>query len=35
MCESGVGLKEIVPYLSELTQVDGRMERIERVRPSM
>ena len=26
MCESGVALKEIVPYLSELTQVDGRME---------
>ena len=29
MCESGVALKEIVPYLSELTQVDGRMERID------
>ena len=28
-CESGVALKEIVPYLSELTQVDGRMERID------
>lgn len=29
MCETGIALQDIVPYLSSLTQVDGRMERID------
>lgn len=29
MCETGIALKDILPYLSTLQQVEGRMERID------
>lgn len=33
ICESGYSLKEIIPYLNKLGQVDGRMERIDEGQP--
>lgn len=29
MCESGVTIEEVIPYLNSLTQIEGRMERID------
>ena len=33
MAETGIALEDIVPYLSSLTQIDGRMERIDEGQP--
>ena len=33
MCESGLEIEELLPYLSSLTQIEGRMERIDEGQP--
>lgn len=33
MCESGMSLDEMIPYLDHIEQVDGRMERIDEGQP--
>lgn len=33
MCETGIALEEIIPYLDQLEQIQGRMERIDEGQP--
>lgn len=33
MCESGLEVEDLLPYLSSLTQIEGRMERIDEGQP--
>ena len=33
MCETGLSIEDILPYLSSLTQIEGRMERIDEGQP--
>ncbi len=33
ICEAGIALEEVLPYLNSLTQIEGRMERIDEGQP--